>query len=137
MGGRLLILLDTHTLVWLDAGDGRLGKRARGVIDAALREDELLVSAISFWEVAMLSRKGRLRLRQEPETWRRDLLDRGMVEVPVDGEVGIRAAGLDDFHGDPADRIIVATALAGHCLVTADRNILNWSSGLERQDATN
>ncbi len=135
MGGRRLILLDTHALVWLDAGDARLGRRTRRLIDEAFAEDDLAVSAISFWEVAMLEVKGRLSLHQEPESWRGDLLDRGLLEIPVDGEIGIRAAGLEGFHGDPADRLIVATALAGHRLVTADRNILDWSGVLLSSDA--
>ncbi len=120
MGGGFLILLDTHVLVWLDAGDTRLGKSARQILDNAFRQDELAVSAISYWEVAMLERKGRLRLRQEPESWRGDLLENGLLEVPVDGEIGVRAARLQDFHGDPADRIIAATAFSGHRVVTAD-----------------
>ena len=135
MGGGFLILLDTHVLVWLDIGDRQLGRLARRTIDSALQKDDLAVSAISFWEVAMLEKKGRLRLRQEPESWRTDLLDRGLLEVQVDGEIGIRAARLADFHGDPADRIIVATALAGHRLVTADQNILAWSDDLPSHDA--
>ena len=135
MGGGLLILLDTHVLVWLDAGDPRLGRQARRIIDSALQEDELAVSAISFWEVAMLEQKSRLRLRLEPESWRADLLDNGLLEVQVDGEIGIRAARLAGFHGDPADRLIVATALAGHRLVTADRSILAWCGDLPSHDA--
>ena len=55
-----------------------------------------------------------------------------MVEIPMDGKIGIRAASLDDFHGDPADRLIVATALAGHRLTTADQRILDWSGKLNR-----
>ncbi len=135
MGGRRLILLDTHALVWLDAGDERLGRRALRLIDEAFAEDDLAVSAISFWEVAMLEVKGRLSLHQRAESWRGDLLDRGLLEIPVDGETGIRAAGLEGFHGDPADRLIVATALAGHRLVTADENILDWSGVLLTSDA--
>ena len=54
----------------------------------------------------------------------------------MDGEIGIRAATLPDFHADPADRLIVATALEGHRLVTADRRILDWPGQLSRLDAT-
>lgn len=52
--------------------------------------------------------------------------------MPVDGNIGVRAAELTGFHGDPADRIIVATALGGHQLVTADRRILEWSGAVNR-----
>ena len=67
--------------------------------------------------------------------WRREQLGQGMVEIPVDGEIGVRAAAMVDFHADPADRIIVATALGGHRLVTADERILAWSGNLDRLDA--
>ena len=57
------------------------------------------------------------------------------MEIPVDGEIGIRANSLAGFHSDPADRIIVASALQGHRLLTADDRILTWSGSLDRLDA--
>ena len=57
-------------------------------------------------------------------------MEQGLIEIPVDGEIGIRANALQDFHPDPADRIIVATALNGRRLVTADERILDWSGDL-------
>ena len=65
-----------------------------------------------------------------------ELLDQGLIEIPVDGEIGIRANLLQDFHADPADRIIVATALNVYALVTADERILEWPGELNRLDAT-
>ena len=67
--------------------------------------------------------------------WRRDLLDRGVIEIPVDGGIATRAGLLPDMHGGPADRIIVATALEGHQLVTADGKILQWPGPLSKLDA--
>ena len=67
--------------------------------------------------------------------WRRKLLGQGLAEIPVDGEIGIRANALPDFHTDPADRIIVSTALVGHRLLTANADILRWSGNLNRLDA--
>ena len=84
----------------------------------------------------MLVHKGRIRLADDVHTWRREHLEQGVVETPVDGETGIRAVGLTDFHADPADRLIVATALTGHRLVTSDRRILEWPERLNRLDAT-
>lgn len=130
-----MILLDTHVLLWLRAGDSRLGSRAQDEIDRAWSAGELAVSAISFWEVAMLNAKGRIRLDEDVLTWRRRQLEQGMIEIAVDGETGIRAASLEKFHPDPADRIIVATALAGHRLTTADSRILGWSGQLNRISA--
>ena len=137
MGGRVLIVLDTHVLVWLDAGDARLGRKARRALDRALVREDIGVSAISFWEVEMLRRKGRLRMSQPADSWRRELLEGGLQEIAVDGELGIRAAALVDLNGDPADRLIVATALSVGTLVTADTKILDWDSDLERLDASN
>ncbi len=127
-----MILLDTHVLLWLRIGDARLGPTARRVIGRAENEGEVSVSAISFWEVAMLQDKGRIELDEDVGSWRRLLLDQGIVEIAITGEIGIRAVGLRDFHADPADRLIVATALAGHQLVTADQRILNWSGTVNR-----
>jgi len=132
-----LIILDTHTLIWLDAGLDKLGSRARGHLDKALQQSALAVSAISFWEAAMLVVKGRIRLNIEAERWRSELLTKGLLEHPVTGHIGIRAASLPDFHGDPADRLIVATALAHNAtLATADQAILNWKGTLPCIDAT-
>ena len=77
-----------------------------------------------------------LVLAPDPTTWRRDLIAQGLVEIPVSGVIGVRAGMLAGLHGDPADRLIVATALEGHQLLTADRRILDWSGQLNRLDAT-
>ncbi len=123
-----MIILDTHTLVWLDAGNELLGTQAIKAINQALADNALTVSAITFWEVAMLANKGRLKLDITPDIWRKELIDRGLIELPMDGKIGIKAAGLREFRGDPADRIIVATALStGSSLITADKKILNWN----------
>ena len=83
----------------------------------------------------MLREKGRIRYPEDVSLWRREQLGQGLVEIPVDGEIGIRTCGLPDFHPDPADRIIVATALGGHRLVTADERILAWGGNLDRLNA--
>ena len=131
-----MILLDTHVLVWHGRGDRRLGPRARRVVERALPRRRAAVSAISFWEIAMRIHSGRLDVLMDPEALRRDLLAQGLVEIPVSGVIGIRAGVLPELHGDPADRLIVATALEGHELLTADRRILDWPGKLSRIDAT-
>ena len=93
------------------------------------------MSAISFWEVALLRDKGRIRFPGDVGSWRREQLAQGVIEIAVDGDIGIRAVSLAGFHADPADRLIVASALQGHQLVTADERILNWSGQLSRLDA--
>lgn len=136
MGGQSLILLDTHCLIWMDQADARMGLSARGLADAAKEASELAVSVISFWEVALLVAKGRLRMRGRLTRWRHELLERGVVELPLGGGTCIAAAQLQDFHADPADRFIVATSQAlGATLLTADERILRWPGPLERHDA--
>ena len=83
----------------------------------------------------MLNDKGRIDLADDVLTWRRRQLEQGMIEIAVDGEIGIRAVSLMEFHPDPADRIIVASALSGYRLVTADSRILGWSGQLNRLSA--
>ena len=131
-----MLLLDTQALIWLISLDRRLGTQARWQIDFAFWSGALCVSAFTFWEVAMLRTKGRIDFPEDVAAWRLELLDQGLIEIRVDGEIGIRANLLQDFHADPADRIIVATALNVHALVTADERILEWPGELNRLDAT-
>ena len=130
------MLLDTHVVLWHERGDRRLGAKVRRTIAGVLQERAAAVSSISFWEIGMRIQKGRLEFLLDLDAWRRELLDQGLVEIPVDGAIAARAGLLADMHGDPADRLIVATALQGHQLVTADRRILEWPGQLSRLDAS-
>ncbi len=129
------MLLDTHVMLWLRLGERELGTGARVEIDRAWQSGEVAVSAISFWEVAMLKAKGRIRFPEDVALWRKEQLAQGVVEIAVDGEIGIGAVSLTDFHADPAGRLIVATALRGHLLATADEKILDWTGNVSRLDA--
>lgn len=125
MGGNALIVLDTHAWIWWIDGSSQLSKRAGHVIDAAVGEGAVSASAISCWEIAMLARKGRLELTTSVEDWiaRCEALPFFSV-VPIDSRIATRAAGLPAIHEDPADRIIVATALtSGATFVTKDRRL--------------
>ena len=129
-------MLDTNALLWLAKGDERLGRKARRVADRALAADALAVSAISFWEVSTLLHRGRIKLDQPVEAWRAELLEKGLLEIPVTGEIGITAATFTAVLRDPADRIIVATAARERALLlTSDEPILAWKGSLRRQDA--
>lgn len=131
-----MTLLDTHVLLWFAADDPLLGAGAIRAVDAALRVDELVVSAVSFWEIAMLTMKRRLSLPADPAAFRRRVLAQGILEAPVHGAIAIAAAELPAFHGDPADRMVVATALdLGAELITADDRILGWRARLRTRDA--
>ncbi len=132
----MLNILDTHALIWLDEGNKRLGSKTRKRIDKAFKEEQLAVSAISFWEIAMLEKKERLSLSTPVSQWMDDLLQSGLQEIPVTGAISVIAANLDNFHGDPADRLIAATAISRSAvLLTADERILTWKGNVERFDA--
>lgn len=131
-----MLLLDTQVLLWLSAEPQRLGPNGYRRIQAGLAAGENSVSAISFWETAMLIAKGRYRLFKPLVEWRDDLLERGLAEIPVDGLIGAQAGELDWEHGDPADRIILATAMRlGLSLLSADRRLLSWRGPVELIDA--
>jgi len=123
----MMLLLDTHVLIWLDEGSPRLGETALKTINDALAIGQLGIATICFWEIAMLIEKQRLIMKTELDVWRSDLLRAGLIEIPLRGTTAIRAGQLRMFHGDPADRIIVATAMENDAtLMTADEKILLW-----------
>ena len=131
-----MLLLDTHALIWLVEGNKALGRRTARLADDALAREDLGVAAISFWEVAMLARGRRIALDLPPSEWRLRVVGLGIHEVPLTGDVAIAAAMLADFHADPADRLIVATAQAIDAgLITADDRILHWRGALVCHDA--
>jgi PIN domain nuclease of toxin-antitoxin system len=131
-----VILLDTHVLLWIDRDDASLGLSSRDMIEAAWSEGSVVVSAISFWEVAMLAIRGRLELPCDVNLWRSNWLEAGLRELPLDGSIALRAVSLVAFHPDPADRFLVATAQGIRAtLLTADQAILSWTGPLTRHDA--
>jgi len=125
-----VILLDTHAWVWWLSHPARLPDPARAAIaDSLDAGTPVHVSAISAWEVALLVERGRLELTIDVADWvARAESAPELRLVPVDHRVGIRAVQLPGFpHKDPADRMIVATALdLGAALVTADRRLRDY-----------
>jgi PIN domain nuclease of toxin-antitoxin system len=102
-------LLDTHVLLWWQAGGARLSRAARRAIEDA---ESLLVSPLTWWEVATLERRGRLGLDRAIGTWIHDLyLEHRILTAPLSPEAAAWAGSLpDDFPGDPIDRLLYATA---------------------------
>lgn len=122
-----MIVLDTHALLWWVNGDTQLSAKALNAIEKEQNGDgQVIISAITAWEVAMLAAKGRLVLSKDVDDWIETV---GMIEVlefaPVTHELAIQSVRLPgEFHPDPADRMIVS--LARHLsapLVTADAKI--------------
>jgi PIN domain nuclease of toxin-antitoxin system len=136
MGCAQVILLDTHAAIWFMRDDPALGKKARAMAVAALEEEQLAISAISFWEMALLVTKRRLRTLKDPSEQRRLMISAGIRELALTGDVALRAAALENLHGDPADRFIAATAAVHEAtLMTADERLLSWRSKVRRQNA--
>lgn len=124
------LLLDTHTFLWMVEGHPRLGTEAGKVLNRAAREERLVVSAITPWEIGVLVTKKRIDLHRELMEWIREALSRpGVTLVPLAPEIAVASTRLPfDMHPDPADRILVATARhLGATLVTADKSLLALS----------
>ncbi|MGH8461757.1 MAG: type II toxin-antitoxin system VapC family toxin [Stenotrophobium sp.] len=125
-----MIVLDTHALLWWVTGDGHFSSAARAAVkrEQAAR-GQVLVSAITAWEIAMLVERGRLTLTMGVDEW---LLAVESIEcvslVPVTPRVAVQATRLPgEFHKDPADRLIVALAREFNApLVTADGKIRGY-----------
>jgi PIN domain nuclease of toxin-antitoxin system len=121
-----LILLDTHAFVWLADGSERLSEAAR----QAIAEDaEPAIAAISAEEIAYLALRGRLELDRPVGAWVGDALTAHEVRaLPLTVTIAVRAGSLNaTFPGDPADRIVYATALEhGTQLVSRDAKIADF-----------
>jgi len=132
----MTLLLDTHAILWLTEGVPLLGKAARQRCHAALAANEIAVPSVVFFELGWGLRRGRIEGPTNIRAWRNRLLSLGVREIGLTAEITILAVELDDLHGDPIDRIIVATALTEDAvLMTADGQLLDWPGRLERQDA--
>ena len=123
------VVLDTHALVWLLAGDRRLSPAVAEVVQQAADTNHAFVSAITPWEIAMLVSKGKLTFACDVQTWLDDALSLpGITLAPLLPVIAVDSVRLPGaLHGDPADRIIVATARRLRAtLVTADAKLLTY-----------
>jgi len=122
----LRVLLDTHYWIWWLTPDAPLSGPQQAALDRRAARGELCLSAVSLWEAQMLHAKHRLELPVSFAEWLTRAADREIVSIlPLDIDVVLALDALPaSFHGDPADRLIVATARAhGVPLATRDRNI--------------
>ena len=107
-----MIILDTHTLVWLTSNPDKLSLKAAKIISQEVKRREICVSSISIWEIASLVRKNKLEFSIGFENWLREVEDTPTVRfIPVDNKIASDSIFLPGkIHKDPADRIIIATA---------------------------
>jgi PIN domain nuclease of toxin-antitoxin system len=125
------LLLDTHIWLWYVENDAkRFARRIEPLVEAAVHRGELLISAISVWEIAVLDSIRRIELSQDVRTWvGRALSFPGVRFKGLSPSIAIESARLPGHvHRDPADRILIATArLTGAALVTCDERILSYA----------
>jgi PIN domain nuclease of toxin-antitoxin system len=124
-----VILLDTHAWIWFLSNPELLSTTARDHIDTAAKKDAIYISSISVWEMALLVLKKRLLLKMDLGQWIAAAENLHFLNfVPVDNAIALKSVNLPaPLHSDPADRIIIASALALNALlVTKDEKILNY-----------
>ena len=129
MGSLEMILLDTHTWIWFVSNPELLSNTAKKRINRSQKEHSIYISCISAWEVALLVEKKRLELSMEIDDWisKSEVLP-FFTFVPIDNDTALRSVRLQPpLHNDPADRIIIATALKMDAtIITKDEKILNY-----------
>ena len=123
-----MLVLDTHALIWAHIG-ARIPKKVVRRIEVAGQDNQLFISAITPWEIALGVHRGRIKIAGDVLEWIRDSLDAlAALIAPVEPAIAVDAVGLAWDHADPSDRIIVATARRlGASLVTADTAILDFA----------
>lgn len=124
-----MIVLDTHAWVWWLSDPERLSEAARDAIENARASGRLYVSSISVWEVALLVERGRLKLSLNLADWVAHAQSLPFVEyVALDNTIALKSVTLPEpLHRDPADRMIIATALTlGAALITKDLRIQQY-----------
>ncbi|MFI4988987.1 MAG: type II toxin-antitoxin system VapC family toxin [Alphaproteobacteria bacterium] len=126
-----MLLLDTHAVIWIAEGEP-LEPAALFALEAARREGGVLVSPVSAWELGLLVAKQRIAaLTPDPAAWlERFLAQPGVRETPLSMQAALHSSFLPgSFHGDPADRMLVATARELDVpLMTRDALILAYAA---------
>ena len=126
-----MILLDTCTLLWLSDPDVALPKAVETIIRRT-PPGQRFISAVSALELAIKHAKGHLRLPMEPEAWlEATYAERGLACLPITDRIACRAAALPPLHRDPADRIIVATAVLNDFIVLTPDELIRAYPGVK------
>ena len=124
------LLLDTNVLLRLVIDSSDISETFQEEVESGLAGRSIAVSTVTFVETTRLHHHGRIDLGCHPAVWRRERLRSGLLEIPFGGEVAVESVLLMNtgFHRDPADQLLVATAmLAGMRLATTDEKIIGWA----------
>lgn len=124
-----MILLDTHTWIWFLSNPEFLSETAKIYIDRGIEKSTVSISSISVWELAMLVNRKRIRLSVDLHEWIDTAEKLNFIRfIPVDNSIALKSVTLPgQLHNDPADRIIIATAIEFDALlITKDRKILEY-----------
>jgi PIN domain nuclease of toxin-antitoxin system len=125
------LLLDTHLLLWAAGEPRKLPKTARRLLEA--KENTLIFSAASLWEIAIKQGLGRDDFRADARLLRRGLLDNGYEELAVTGAHAVALDTLPPLHKDPFDRILLAQAqVEGILLLTADKRVAQYRGSVQK-----
>lgn len=122
------ILLDTHAWFWAISEPERLSSEALKTIMEAEPGDRG-IAAISIWEFVMMVTRGKVQINTTLDQWfKRAISDTGIIVFPLSPQVAIESCSLPgEFHKDPADRLITATARVHELtLVTKDSKIIEY-----------
>jgi len=120
-----LITLDTQVMVFDALEPRRLSRRAKQALAEGTESRSLACSDICLWEMAMLAARGKIDARGDTAAFINDLLQARYIRtLPITPEIAVLAQSDAFRHGDPADRLVAATALEyGVPLVTADAEL--------------
>jgi PIN domain nuclease of toxin-antitoxin system len=120
------LLLDTHIWIWLMLGNAELAIGGRTAINRAAAPGQPRIAAISVWEAALLSSRGRIVVGRPLAQW----IGEAVSIEPLLPQIAVEACSLPEaFHRDPVDRLIVATArVANATLMTRDQRILDYAA---------
>lgn len=127
----MILLLDTHLLLWAAGQPERLSEEARSMITEP--RNELWFSAASLWEITIKRELGRRDFQVDPHVLRRGLLENGYAELPITSQHAMATAHLPPIHKDPFDRVLVAQAESeGALLLTSDEVVARYPGPVRR-----
>ena len=123
-----MIVLDTHVWWWTISEPAQLSRKARQLI-TKIPPEQIAIASISIWEFAMMVTRGRIELTISPDEWLDYAINKtGLTILELNSKIALESCNLPgNFHKDPADRIIVATARVSRSqIITKDQKIIEY-----------